>query len=190
MFFNTTAVFASRVSMKSHAANLMIRPYRGIQPQIDPSAYIDPAAQVIGQVQVGARSSIWPCAVARGDVDRIVIGEETSIQDGTVLHCDHGVPLIIGNQVTVGHLAMLHGCTVEDGCVIGIGAIVLNRARIGQGSVVAAGALVAEGKEIPPGSMVMGVPGKVVRQVTPEEQQRFLDNAQHYVERTAEYRQE
>ena len=182
--------FAPRASMKSHAFNPMIRPYRGIQPQIDPSAYIDPAAQVIGQVQVGARSSIWPSAVARGDVDRIIIGEETSIQDGTVLHCDHGVPLIIGNRVTVGHLAMLHGCTVEDGCVIGIGAIVLNRARIGQGSVVAAGALVAEGKEIPPGSMVMGVPGKVVRQVTPEEQQRFLDNAQHYVERTAEYRQE
>lgn len=176
--------------MKSHAVNLMIRPYRGIQPQIDPSAYIDPAAQVIGQVQVGARSSIWPCAVARGDVDWIRIGEETSIQDGTVLHCDEGSPLIIGNRVTVGHLAMLHGCTVEDGCVIGIGAIVLNRARIGHGSVVAAGALVAEGKEIPPGSMVMGVPGKVVRQVTAEEQQRFLDNAQHYVERTAEYKAE
>ena len=168
----------------------MIRPYRGIQPQIDPTAYIDPAAQVIGKVLVGARSSLWPCAVARGDIDYITIGEETSIQDGTVLHCDYGDPLTIGNRVTVGHLAMLHGCVVEDGCVIGIGAIVLSRARIGAGSVIAAGALVAEGKQIPPGSMVMGVPGKVVRQVTAEEQQRFLDNAQHYVQRTAEFKAE
>ena len=166
----------------------MIRPYRGIQPQIHPTAYIDPAAQVIGKVFVGARSSIWPSAVARGDIAEIHVGEETSIQDGTVLHCDFGIPLIIGNQVTVGHLAMLHGCTVEDGCLIGIGAIILNRARIGKGSIVAAGALVAEGKEIPPGSMVMGVPGKIVRVVTPEEQQRTLENAQHYVDRAAEYK--
>ncbi len=168
----------------------MIRPYRGILPQIDPSAYIDPAAQVIGKVSVGARSSIWPSAVARGDIAEIEVGEETSIQDGAVLHCDFGVPTKIGNRVTVGHLAMLHGCVVEDGCLIGIGAIVLNNARIGAGSAIAAGALVPEGKEIPPGSMVMGVPGKVVRQVTPEEQQRFLENAQHYVNRTKEYKAE
>jgi carbonic anhydrase/acetyltransferase-like protein (isoleucine patch superfamily) len=165
----------------------MIRPYRGILPQIDPTAYIDPAAQVIGKVRVGARSSFWPSSVARGDIDWITVGEETSIQDGTVLHCDYGDPLVIGNRVTVGHLAMLHGCTVGDGCVIGIGAIVLSRAKIGAGSVIAAGALVAEGKEIPPGSMVMGVPGKVVREVTAEEQKRFLENAQHYVERAAEF---
>ncbi|MBY0504101.1 MAG: gamma carbonic anhydrase family protein [Bryobacteraceae bacterium] len=166
----------------------MIRPYRGIQPQIHPEAYIDPAAQIIGKVTVGARSSIWPSAVARGDIANISVGEETSIQDGTVLHCDFGMDLVIGSQVTVGHLAMLHGCTIEDGCLIGIGAIVLNRAHIGRGSIIAAGALVAEGKVIPPGSMVMGVPGKIVRPVTPEEQQRTLENAQHYVDRAREYK--
>lgn len=168
----------------------MLRPYRGHRPKIAESAYIDPAATLIGQVEVGARSSFWPGAVARGDVDFIRVGEETSIQDGTVLHCDGGMPLIIGHRVTVGHLAMLHGCTIEDECVIGIGAIVLNGARIGRGSVVAAGALVGERKEIPPGSMVMGVPGKVVRETTPEEQERFRDNARHYVERAAEHKAE
>jgi len=168
----------------------MIRPLRGHTPQIAASAYIDPAATLIGKVEVGERSSFWPGAVARGDVDFIRIGDETSIQDGTVLHCDAGLPLTIGNRVTVGHLAMLHGCTVEDECVIGIGAMVLNGARIGRGTVIAAGALVGEGKQIPPGSMVMGIPGKIVRETTPEEQERFRDNARHYVERAAEYKAE
>lgn len=168
----------------------MIRSLRGVSPRIADSAYVDSGAHVIGRVTIGANSSVWPSAVLRGDVDSITIGDETSIQDGSVVHCDEGKPTVIGNRVTVGHLAMLHGCVIEDECVIGIGSIVLNGARIGRGSVVAAGALVAEGKQIPAGSMVMGVPGKIVRETTPEEQQRFRDNAQHYVDRTREFRAE
>lgn len=169
----------------------MIRSYRGIVPRIAATAYIDPSAQVIGDVTVGERSSFWPGAVARGDVHWIRIGEETNIQDNSVLHCDApDFPLTIGNRVTVGHMAMLHGCTIEDECVIGIGAIVLNGARIGAGSVVAAGAVVPEGMQAPPGSMVMGVPGKIRREVTDEEQVRFRENARHYVDACRIYREE
>jgi gamma-carbonic anhydrase len=161
----------------------MIRVYRGIQPRIAASAYIDPSAQVIGDVVVGERSSIWPNVTARADVNSIHIGDESNIQDNCVLHCDAGLfPLKIGNRVTVGHLAMLHGCTIEDDCLIGIGAIVLNGAKIGRGSVIAAGAVVPEGAEIPPRSMVMGVPAKVKRELTPEERERFSQNAKHYVD--------
>jgi gamma-carbonic anhydrase len=168
----------------------MIRPYRGHVPQIAASAYVDSAATLIGRVTVGERSSFWPSSVARGDISYIQVGDDTSIQDGTVLHVDYDIPLIIGNRVTVGHMACLHGCVVEDDCLIGIGAIVLTGAKIGKGSVIAAGALVGEGKEIPAGSMVMGVPGKVVRQTTPEEQARFSDNWKHYVRRAEEFKAE
>lgn len=169
----------------------MIRSYRGIVPKIAATAYIDPSAQLIGDVTVGERSSFWPGAVARGDVHWIRIGEETNIQDNSVLHCDApDFPLTIGDRVTVGHMAMLHGCTIEDECVIGIGAIVLNGARIGAGSVVAAGAVVPEGMQAPPGSMVMGVPGKIRREVTSEEQARFRENARHYVDACRIYREE
>jgi carbonic anhydrase/acetyltransferase-like protein (isoleucine patch superfamily) len=169
----------------------MIRAYRGVVPKIAASAYIDQSAQVIGDVVVGERSSIWPNVTVRGDVNWIRIGEETSIQDNSVLHCDAGLfPLQIGSRVTVGHLAMLHGCTVEDECLIGIGAIILNGAKIGSGSVIAAGTVVPEGMQVPPQSMVMGVPAKVKRPVTPEEQERFRQNAKRYVEATAIYRDE
>jgi len=169
----------------------MIRAYRGVVPKIAASAYIDQSAQVIGDVVVGDRSSIWPNVTVRGDVNWIRIGEETSIQDNSVLHCDAGVfPLQIGSRVTVGHLAMLHGCTVEDECLIGIGAIILNGAKIGSGSVIAAGAVVPEGMQVPPQSLVMGVPAKVKRPVTAEEQERFRQNAKRYVEATAIYRDE
>jgi gamma-carbonic anhydrase len=169
----------------------MIRPYRGAVPQIATSAYIDPSAQLIGKVTVGERSSFWPGAVARGDVHWIRIGAESNIQDNSVLHCDApDFPLEIGNRVTVGHMVMLHGCTIEDECVIGIGAVILNGARVGKGSVVAAGAVVPEGMQIAPGSMVMGVPGKVRREVTLEEQERFRENAQHYVDAARAYREE
>jgi carbonic anhydrase/acetyltransferase-like protein (isoleucine patch superfamily) len=142
-------------------------------------------------VAIGERSSIWPKAVVRGDVNSITIGEETNIQDGSVLHVEHALfALTIGNRVTVGHAVVLHGCTVEDDCLIGIGAIVLNGARIGAGSVIAAGALVPEGMEIPAGSLAMGVPAKVRREVTPEEQERFRLNAQHYVDLRGQYRNE
>jgi gamma-carbonic anhydrase len=169
----------------------MLRPYRGILPKIAPSAYVDRGAQVIGQVTIGERASLWPGVVARGDVNTIEIGQESNIQDNSVLHCDApDFPLRIGSRVTVGHLAMLHGCTIGDDCVIGIGAIVLNGANIGEGSVIAAGCVVPEGMEIPPGSMVMGVPGKIRRPVTGEEQERFQANVQHYVEACRTYREE
>ena|ERR1041385_7043492 len=169
----------------------MIRAYRGVVPTIAASAYIDQSAQVIGDVTVGERSSIWPNVTARGDVNSIRIGIESNIQDNSVLHCDAGLyPLVIGDHVTVGHLVMLHGCTIEDYCLIGIGAVVLNGAKIGSGSVIAAGAVVPEGMEVPPGSMVMGVPAKVKRQLTDEERERFRTNAEHYVEAAKIYRNE
>ncbi len=169
----------------------MIRSHRGITPRIAASAYVDRSAQIIGDVAIGERSSVWPGAVARGDVNSIRIGDETSIQDNCVLHCDAGpFPLVIGNRVTVGHQVTLHGCTIEDDCVIGIGAIVLNGARIGKGSVIAAGALAPEGMNVPPGSMVMGIPGKIRREVTEEEARRFRENARHYVDACRIYREE
>jgi carbonic anhydrase/acetyltransferase-like protein (isoleucine patch superfamily) len=169
----------------------MIRAYRGIVPKIAASAYIDPSAQVIGDVVIGERSSIWPNAVVRGDVNSIRIGDDSNVQDNSVLHCDAGLyPLKIGDRVTVGHLAMVHGCTVEDDCLIGIGAVILNGARIGKGSVIAAGAVVPESAEVPPSSMVMGVPAKVKRQLTEQETERFRENAKHYVEAARIYRNE
>jgi gamma-carbonic anhydrase len=168
----------------------MIRAYRGIVPKIAASAYIDQSAQVIGDVVVGERSSIWPNVTARGDVNAIRIGIESNIQDNSVLHCDAGFPLLIGDRVTAGHQVMLHGCTIEDECLIGIAAVVLNGAKIGKGSVIAAGAVVPEGAEIPPLSMVMGVPAKVKRSVTEEERERFRQNTQRYVEAARVYREE
>jgi carbonic anhydrase/acetyltransferase-like protein (isoleucine patch superfamily) len=167
----------------------MIRNFSGFTPQVAPSAYIDPSAQVIGDAHVGERSSVWPCAVLRGDTAPIRVGEDTSIQDNSVLHADIGFPLTVGNRVTVGHLVMLHGCTVEDDALIGIGSIILNGARIGKGSVVAAGALVPEGMDVPAGMLAMGVPAKVKRAVTPEEAARFADGVKHYVEKAAVYRE-
>ena len=167
----------------------MIRPFRGVLPRIASSAYIDQSAQVVGDIVIGERSSVWLNVSMRGDVNTIRIGDETSIQDNTVLHVErHTHPLIIGNRVTVGHSAVLHGCTVEDRVLIGIGAIVLNGARIGAGSVVAAGALVTEGTQIPPDSLVMGSPAKVKREVTPEERVRFDTNCNNYIEMTAIYK--
>lgn len=165
----------------------MIRPFRGIRPQVSTSAYVDASAQVIGEVSIGDRSSIWPNASLRGDTGPIVIGSETSIQDNCALHMDEGFPLTVGNRVTVGHSVTLHGCTVEDDSLIGIGATILNGSRIGKGSVVAAGSLVPEGMEIPPSTLVMGVPAKPRRAVTPEEQARFREGVQHYVEKARVY---
>jgi gamma-carbonic anhydrase len=170
----------------------MIRPFRGKTPQVSSSAYVDQSAQVVGDVVIGERSSIWLNVSIRADVNSIRIGSESSIQDNSVLHVDYEdeFRLEIGNQVTVGHRVVLHGCIIEDGALIGIGAIVLNGARIGKGSVVAAGALVPEGMNVPPGSVVMGVPGKVRREVSPEERERFRINAANYVKNTALYKEE
>lgn len=169
----------------------MIRAFRGVWPKIASSCFIDPSAQVIGRVEIGERSSVWPLVTIRGDVHDIRIGEESNIQDNCVLHVEGpNFPLRIGDRVTVGHMACLHGCTIEDGALIGIGAIILNGAKIGAGAVIAAGALVPEGKEIPAGMLAMGIPAKVVRPVTPEEAERFRLNCQHYVEGAAIYREE
>ena len=168
----------------------MIRSYRGIAPRIAPSAYIDPSAQIIGDVVIGERSSVWPNASVRGDTGTIRIGSETSIQDNCALHLDEGIPLTIGDRVTVGHAVVLHGCTVEDEALIGIGATVLNNARIGKGSVVAAGSLVPEGMIVPPATLVMGVPAKPKRPVTAEEAERFREGVGHYVEKARIYKEE
>jgi gamma-carbonic anhydrase len=169
----------------------MIRPFRGQMPRVAQSSYIDRSAQVIGDVVIGERSSLWLNVSVRGDVNYVRIGDETSIQDNTVLHVDHDrFPLIIGNRVTVGHSVVLHGCEVGDEALIGIGAIVLNGAKIGAGAVVAAGALVPEGMEVPPNMLVMGAPAKVRREVTADEQVRFRKNCDNYVRITAIYKEE
>jgi gamma-carbonic anhydrase len=168
----------------------MIRSLRGIAPRIAVSAYVDPSAVVIGDVAIGERSSIWPHVTVRGDNGLIKIGEESNIQDNSALHLDEGVPLTIGDRVTVGHSAMLHGCTIEDDALIGIGAIVLNQARVGKGAVLAAGSLVPERAEVPAGMMALGVPAKPRRAVTEEEQSRFADSVKHYVKMAALYLEE
>ena len=169
----------------------MIRPYRGVMPRIAASAYIDSSAQIIGDVTIGERSSVWPNVSIRGDVNYIRVGDETSIQDNCVLHVDHDVyPCLVGNRVTVGHSAVLHGCQVDENALIGIGAIVLNGAKIGAGAVIAAGALVPEGMEVPPETLAMGAPAKVRRPITDEEKQRFRKNCDNYVKITAIYKDE
>ena len=168
----------------------MLRTYRGILPKVAASAYIDPAAQVIGDVVVGERSSVWPNVTIRGDVNYIRVGHECSIQDNSVLHVDHRTyPCIVHNRVTVGHSAVLHGCEVHDGALIGIGAIVLNAAVIGPGAVIGSGALVPEGMQVPANTVAMGTPAKIRREVTPEEQERFKENCDWYVMLAKEYKE-
>lgn len=141
----------------------------GIKPDMHASAYVADSAQVMGNVTLAADSSIWFGAIVRGDNDNIHVGEGSNIQDGSVLHSDVGKPLHIGKHVTVGHMVMLHGCSVDDGCLIGIGAVILNEAKIGKNCIVGAHSLVTEGKVFPDGSMIMGTPAKVVRSLTTEE---------------------
>jgi carbonic anhydrase/acetyltransferase-like protein (isoleucine patch superfamily) len=153
----------------------------GICPQIAESAWVADSAEVMGDVVLGDEVGIWFGVVVRGDTSAIRIGARTNIQDLSVLHSDVGMPLTIGSGVTVGHKAMLHGCTVGDDSLIGIGAVVLNGAKIGKGCLVGAGALVTEGKEFPDGSMIIGSPAKAVRELTPEQLQGLRLSAQHYV---------
>lgn len=156
-------------------------------PQLTEPVWIAPTATVIGDVRLGAQASVWWNAVLRGDNDPITIGERTNIQDGAVLHTDEGVPLLLGSDVTVGHMAMLHGCTIGDGSLIGIGAIVLNRAVVGRECLIGAGSLIPEGRIIPDRSVVMGTPGKVVRQLSDEEAARLRQSAAHYVRNWGNY---
>lgn len=157
------------------------------QPVIDASAWIAANATVIGDVRLAENASIWWNAVLRGDNDPIVVGAGTNIQDGSVLHTDAGVPLTLGRDITVGHLAMLHGCTVGDGSLIGIKSVVLNSAVIGKHCLIGANTLIPEGKAIPDRSLVMGSPGKVVRELTDEEVARLIAAAKHYVENARRY---
>jgi carbonic anhydrase/acetyltransferase-like protein (isoleucine patch superfamily) len=149
---------------------------------IHPSAFIAPTAVVLGDVSIDADASIWYHAVVRGDLAPIRIGSETNIQDGSVVHVDSGVPCTIGRRVGVGHRVVLHGCTIEDECLIGMGSVLLNHVRVGRGSVIAAGAVIPEGVTIPPGSLVMGVPGRVVRPVDDTLRDRIRSTWGHYVE--------
>ena len=149
---------------------------------IHPTAFIHERAVVCGDVTLGARVSVWPTAVIRGDTDRITIGEDSNVQDGTVVHVDAGVPTTIGPRVAIGHRAIVHGATIEEGCLIGMGAILLNGVHVGTGSIVGAGAVCREGMVIPPGSLVLGVPGRVVRETTPEERERISRTVEAYVQ--------
>jgi len=159
-----------------------------LTPTIDNSAWVADNAQVMGQVAMGPHSSVWFSSVVRADTAKITIGEGTNIQDGSVLHVDNNMPLTIGNHVTVGHMVQLHGCTIGDESLIGIGAIVLNGAKIGKNCLVGAGSLVTEGKEFPDGSMIMGTPAKVVRELTPEQIEGLRRSAQHYMQNAARYK--
>jgi carbonic anhydrase/acetyltransferase-like protein (isoleucine patch superfamily) len=166
----------------------MITPYKGISPYIADSAFVAPGAQIIGDVHLGAHSSVWFNCVLRADCYHIRIGQYTNIQDNTVIHVTQGrFATVVGDRVTVGHSAVLHGCTVKDRCLIGIGAIVLDGVTIGEESFIAAGSLVTPGTAIPPRSMVMGAPAKVRRQVTDEELARIDEHWQHYVEYKTQY---
>ena len=170
---------------------MTIRPYRGKMPQVAASAYIDPSAVVIGDVVVGEDSSVWPCAVIRGDVHYIRIGSRTNVQDGSVLHVMKDIcPLVLGDNVTVGHAVTLHGCTIESRCLIGMGCVVLNNAKIGSGSIVAAGSLIPEGMVVPPGSLVMGHPGKIRRVTLPSDLEAIDQYAARYVDYKNTYLQE
>ena len=159
-----------------------------LMPTLHPTAFIHASAHVIGDVTLGARVSVWPTAVIRGDTAPIVIGEDSNVQDGAVLHVDHGVPCTIGRRVAIGHRAVVHGATVHDDCLIGIGAIVLNRVVVGSGSIVGAGAVCTEGMEIPPNSLVIGVPAKVRRETTDAERARIARTVEAYLALQTEHR--
>ena len=168
----------------------MLRSFRGRQPAVAASAYVDHSAQVIGDVRLGERTSIWANVTIRADINSIAIGAETNVQDNSCLHEDDDKPVVIGKRVVIGHSCTIHGCTIGDDCLIGMGSTILNGARIGAGSIVAAGSLVLERQEIPPRSMVMGSPAKVRRQTSDEELERVKRNAQNYVELSREYLRE
>jgi carbonic anhydrase/acetyltransferase-like protein (isoleucine patch superfamily) len=156
--------------------------------RIDPAAYVHPLAVVIGDVTLGARASVWPTAVVRADTAPVLIGDDSNVQDGTIVHVDAGLPATIGRRVAIGHRAIIHGATVEDDCLIAMGAILLNRVRVGSGSVVGAGAVCTEGMEIPPHSLVLGVPARVVGQTTVEQRSRTARTVANYVRLQDEYR--
>jgi carbonic anhydrase/acetyltransferase-like protein (isoleucine patch superfamily) len=159
-----------------------------LAPRIADTAWVADSAVVIGNVELAEEASIWFGATLRGDTETLTIGRRSNVQDGSVLHADHGFPLVLGEGVTVGHQVMLHGCRIGDASLVGIQAVVLNGARIGRHCLVAAGAVVTEGKEFPDGSLIMGAPARVVRPLTPEQIEGLKASAQHYVENARRYR--
>lgn len=166
----------------------MIYALDGIEPEVDPDAWVAPGAHVMGRVRLAAGVGLWFGSVLRGDNEYITVGEATNIQENAVLHTDMGYPLTIGRDCTIGHKAMLHGCAIGDGTLIGMGATVLNGARIGKGCLIGACALITEGKEIPDGSLVMGSPGRVVRALDAAAQARLLKSAEGYRANAARFR--
>ena len=157
-------------------------------PEISADSWVAPNAIIIGKVKLEKNSSIWFNAVLRGDIEKIVIGENSNIQDGSVLHTDPGYPLTVGKGVTVGHMVMLHGCEISDDTLIGIGSTILNKAKIGKNCIIGANTLVTENKVIPDNSLVLGSPGKVVRKVTEDEIKVIRENAKHYVTNSKRYK--
>ncbi len=152
------------------------------RPTIPDSAWVAPSAHVVGDVTLGEHASVWYNCVLRGDIAPITIGDETNVQDLTMIHVDHDAPCIIGSRVGIGHRAIVHGCTIEDECLIGMGSVILSGVVIGRGSVIGAGAVVAEGKQVPPGSLVVGVPGRIQRRVDNDLRRRIRMTVQHYRE--------
>ena len=167
----------------------MILPYRAIYPVIHPSAFVAPGADVIGRVRLGKQASVWFGCVLRGDVNRIEIGEATNIQDGSILHVDDRWPCLIAHHVHVGHHANLHGCRVETGAMVGIGAIVLSGSRIGEEAIVGAGSVVLEGTKIPPRTLAVGAPARVVRKLTPRDVAYIRRWVAKYVQLARHYRE-
>ena len=159
----------------------MMITFKQYTPNIHPTCFVAPSADIIGDVKVYQEATIWYNAVLRGDIAKIVVGKKTNIQDGCVLHGDEDIDTIIGDGVIVGHNAILHGCTIENNCLIGMGATVLNDVYIGENCIVGAGALITSGKKIPPNSLVLGSPAKVIRTLTQEEIQGIAQSAEHYV---------
>lgn len=157
---------------------------------IDPAAFVAPTAVLRGDVTVGARSSVWYHAILRGDLAPVVVGRDTNVQDAAILHVEIDGPAVLGDRITVGHRAIVHGATVEDDCLIGMAAVVLSGARVGRGSIVGAGAVVTEGTRVPPRSLVVGIPARVVRRVTDEEFERVKRNWEVYVDYAAHHKRE
>ncbi len=157
-------------------------------PKIDPTAFVHEKAIVLGDVTLGARVSVWPTAVIRGDTDAITIGDESNVQDGTVIHVDHGMPTKIGKRVAIGHRAIVHGSTVEDDALIAMGAILLNGVHVGSGSIVGAGAMCPEGMKIPPNSLAIGIPARVIRETTDAERERIRKTVESYLELQQQYK--
>ena len=157
-------------------------------PFIHPKAYVHPAAIVLGNVTLGSRVSVWPTAVIRGDSDAITIGEDSNVQDGTIIHVDEGKPTTIGKRVAIGHRAIVHGSTIADDCLIAMGAVLLNGVHVGSGSIVGAGAVCTEGMQIPPNSLVVGVPARKIRETSPEERERIRKTVESYLELQEQHR--